>query len=118
MLFFYWRGFMKSKEVFNSGKIVDTFIHINPNDLYNEYVGYFVEYKNAIYEVITDANNILVSPESDARLITDDIGKLYGMEEYDYEEENQPVIQEMNDMHNNSMYGSLQYKKYQDMFHK
>lgn len=107
---------MKSSELFSSGKIIDTFIHINPNDLENEYFGHYVQYENSVYEIIIDSNNNLVSPDSDARLITDDINKMYEMGSYDYEEEHESVIEELNNMNNQSMYSSMQYKKYQDMF--
>lgn len=107
---------MKSGELFRSGKIIDTFIHINPNDLENEYFGHYIQYENSLYEIITDSNNTVLSPDSDARLVTDDINKIYEIGSYDYEEENEPVIQELNNINNQSMYSSMQYKKYQDMF--
>lgn len=105
---------MTAKDLFDSGKIIDTFIHINPDDLNNEYIGHLIQHGNSVYQVITDSNNNLVNPNNDAVMITDDIENLYTVAEENYYDEESYGIANQRP----SMYDSMQHQKYQNMFRK
>lgn len=57
---------MTNREVYDMGRIVETFNYINQFDPYNNYIGYLVKVDNTIYEIVVNQHNMLVDPDEKA----------------------------------------------------
>jgi hypothetical protein len=81
---------MTNKEIFSRGKIIDKFIAVNPDDPDNDYTSCSVEYNNILYEIVVDKNNVVLNPDEDAIVISDNLKDIL---EAPVEEDNKPLIQ-------------------------
>lgn len=57
---------MTNREVYDIGRIVETFNYINQFDPYNNYIGYLIKVDNTIYEIVVNQHNILFDPDEKA----------------------------------------------------
>lgn len=64
-------------EVFDRGKIIETFNYMGDFDLENSYVGYLIQLNDTVYQVIATKHNMLIDPEGDAEIFTTDINDVY-----------------------------------------
>lgn len=67
---------MTNKEIFSRGKIIDKFIAVNPDDPDSDYTSCSVEYNNILYEVVVDKHNVVLNPDDDAFIISDNLKNL------------------------------------------
>ena len=68
---------MTNQYVFDSGKIIDIFNYIHPNDIDGEYIGYLVEFNNSVYEIIKHQRDGILNPDDTAELISDNLDSIY-----------------------------------------
>ena len=68
---------MTNMEVFDRGKIIETFNYMDDFDLENSYIGYLIELNDIVYTVIATNHNMLIDPESEAEIFTTDINGVY-----------------------------------------
>jgi len=68
---------MTNMEVFDRGKIIETFNYMDDFDLENSYIGYLIELNDIVYTVIATNHNMLIDPESEAEIFTTDINDVY-----------------------------------------
>ena len=73
-------------EVFDRGKILETFNYMDEYDFENTHMGYLVELNGIVYQIIATENNILINPESEASIFTSDINDVYSQIEKDMKE--------------------------------
>jgi len=64
-------------EVFDRGKIIETFNYMDDFDLENYYIGYLIEFNDIVYKVIATNHNMLIDPEGEAEIFTTDISGVY-----------------------------------------
>ncbi len=79
---------MNNDYIFRNGKMIETFNFINHNDLNNDYIGHLIEYKNTVYQVVTDGKNKLIDPNEPAEIVSENINYIY---DYMDELENSPI---------------------------
>jgi hypothetical protein len=77
---------MNNMEVFDRGKILETFNYMDEYDFENTHMGYLVELNGIVYQIIATENNILINPESEASIFTSDINDVYSQIEKDMKE--------------------------------
>lgn len=68
---------MTNMEVFDRGKIVETFNYMDDFDLENSYIGYLIQLNDIVYKVIATNHNMLIDPESEAEILATDINDIY-----------------------------------------
>jgi hypothetical protein len=68
---------MTNQEVFDTGKIIETFHYINQFDLENDYIGYLVQFNDIVYQLVATEHNILLNPNEEAILFTDNLDAVY-----------------------------------------
>jgi hypothetical protein len=59
---------MTNREVYDIGRIIETFNYINQYDPYNTYIGYLVKVDNTVYEIVVNQHNMLVDPDEKASI--------------------------------------------------
>lgn len=57
---------MTNREVYDNGRIIETFNYINQFDPYNNYIGYLIKIDNTVYEIVVNQHNLLVDPDEKA----------------------------------------------------
>ena len=68
---------MTNQEVFDNGRIIETFYYINQFDLTNDYIGYLIQVDDIVYQIVTTEHNILLNPHDEAILFTDNLEAVY-----------------------------------------
>lgn len=49
-------------DVYNNGTKIETYGYIHPDDMFGDYFGHIVEYRESLYEIVTDRNGVLLDP--------------------------------------------------------
>lgn len=68
---------MTNQEVFEIGKIIETFYYINEFDLENNYIGYLVEFNDIVYQIVTTEHNMILNPDEEAFVFTNNLNDVY-----------------------------------------
>lgn len=81
---------MTNRDVFLKGKVIDKFIAVNPDDLYDEYTSCVIEYQTKVYEVIVNKYNDVLNPDDDAILLSNSLKDI--LDEAQNVEEDKPLV--------------------------
>lgn len=68
---------MTNKEVFSTGNIIEQYNYIHPIDFEGVYLGYLVELKNIVYEVVSESDGTILSPNEEARIVSNGLDEIY-----------------------------------------
>lgn len=64
-------------EVFDKGKIVETFNYMDDYDFENIHIGYLIQVNDTVYQVIATQHNLLLNPEEEAIVFTTQLNDMY-----------------------------------------
>jgi hypothetical protein len=84
-------------EVFDRGKILETFNYMDEYDFENTHMGYLIELNGIVYQIITTEHNLLINPESEAVVFASDINDVYSQIENSMKEPIQIQTQMVDD---------------------
>jgi len=68
---------MTNMEVFDKGKIVETFNYMDDYDFENIHIGYLIQVNDTVYQVIATQHNLLLNPEEEAIVFTTQLNDMY-----------------------------------------
>lgn len=64
-------------EVFDKGKILETFNYMDDYDFENIHIGYLIQVNDTVYQVIATQHNLLLNPEEEAIVFTTQLNDMY-----------------------------------------
>ena len=64
-------------EVFDRGRIIETFNYMDEYDFENTYIGYLIQVNDTVYQVIATQHNLILNPEEEANVFTTDLTGIY-----------------------------------------
>lgn len=68
---------MTNMEVFDKGKILETFNYMDDYDFENIHIGYLIQVNDTVYQVIATQHNLLLNPEEEAIVFTTQLNDMY-----------------------------------------
>lgn len=68
---------MTNMEVFDRGRIIETFNYMDEYDFENTYIGYLIQVNDTVYQVIATQHNLILNPEEEANVFTTDLTGIY-----------------------------------------
>lgn len=68
---------MTNMEVFDRGRIVETFNYMDEYDFENTYIGYLIQVNDIVYQVIATQHNLILNPEEEAIVFTTELNTIY-----------------------------------------